>query len=75
MAVSDVQAYLRLLPLVEEVPGRNVWLTYDKDADVLYINFRKPSMATDSELTDENVIIRFDGDRVVGYTVLNASKR
>jgi uncharacterized protein YuzE len=52
-----------------------VWLSYDAEADVLYINFRKPSIATDSELTDEDVIIRYAGDEVVGYTVLHASQR
>ena len=72
---SDVHAYLKLLPLVEETPGGNVWLTYDKEADVLYINFEKPSHATDSELTDDNVIVRFEDERVIGCTVLDASKR
>ncbi|RIK39042.1 MAG: hypothetical protein DCC55_19280 [Chloroflexi bacterium] len=52
-----------------------MWLSYDAEADVLYINFRKPSTATDSELTDDDVIIRYDGDEVVGYTVLHASQR
>ena len=75
MAVSDIRAYLKLLPLVDDTPGRNVWLNYDKEADVLYINFKKPSYATDSELTDEDVIIRFEEERVIGYTVLNVSKR
>lgn len=75
MAVSDIRAYLKLLPLVDDAPGRNVWLNYDKEADVLYINFKKPSYATDSELTDEDVIVRFEEERVIGYTVLNASKR
>jgi uncharacterized protein YuzE len=42
---------------------------------VLYINFRKPSHATDSELTDDDVIIRYEGDDVIGLTILNASKR
>jgi len=41
----------------------------------LYINFKKPSHATDSELTDDDVIIRYEEDNIVGLTILHASKR
>lgn len=61
--------------LIRATPEKYMWLSYDAEADVLYINFRKPSTATDSELTDDDVIIRYDGDEVVGYTVLHASQR
>jgi uncharacterized protein YuzE len=53
----------------------NANVSYDAEADTLYINFKKPSHATDSELTDDNVIVRYEDDVVVGFTVLNASKR
>jgi uncharacterized protein YuzE len=39
------------------------------------VNYKKPSHATDSELTDEDVIVRYEGDEVVGFTVLHASRR
>lgn len=55
--------------------GRPMWLSYDAEADVLYINFKKPSRATDSELTDDDLIIRYEGEEVVGVTVLHASQR
>ena len=51
------------------------WSSYDEEADVLYVNFKKPSHATDSDLTDDDVIIRYEGDVVVGLTILHASKR
>jgi uncharacterized protein YuzE len=41
---------------------------------VLYITFDKGRAADDSELTDENVIVRYDGEEVIGYTILNASR-
>lgn len=53
----------------------NLWLSYDDEADVLYVNFKRPSAADDSELTDDDVIVRYEGDEVIGYTFLNASKR
>ena len=49
--------------------------TCDKEADVLYLNFKKPSHADNSELTDDDLIIRYEKGSVVGITVLNASKR
>ncbi len=75
MAVASVEEYLRLIPAVKQTPAGTLWLSYDEEADVLYINFKKPSYATDSELTDDDVIIRYEGDKVVGYTVLHASQR
>jgi len=42
---------------------------------VLYINFKKPSHATDSELTDDDIIVRYEGGEMVGLTILHASKR
>ena len=53
----------------------STWSSYDREAEVLYINFKKPSHATDSELTDDDVIIRYENDEVIGLTVLHASTR
>ena len=47
----------------------------DTEADVLYVNFKKPSYATDSELTDDDVIIRYEGEEVIGLTIVHASQR
>jgi uncharacterized protein YuzE len=75
MALADVQDYLKLLPVVKRTPQSSLWSSYDAEADVLYINFKKPSHATDSELTDDDVIIRYEGDEIIGFTILHASKR
>jgi uncharacterized protein YuzE len=75
MAIVEYQTYLNLLPQVKQSPQKTMWFYYDAEADVLYINFMKPSHATDSELTDDDVIIRYEGDTVVGYTILHASQR
>ena len=42
---------------------------------MLYINFKKPSHATDSEMTDDDILVRYEGEEVVGLTVLHASTR
>ena len=75
MAVADVQQYLKLVPAVRQSPQGYLWSSYDAEADVLYINFKKPSHATDSELTDDDVLIRYEGEDIVGLTILHASQR
>ena len=75
MAPDVLKPYLDLLPAVIRSPHRFVWSSYDAEADVLYINFRKPAHATDSELTEDDILIRYDGEEVIGLTVLHASER
>ena len=75
MGSIEVKKILDLVPELLEVPHTRIWTTYDKDAYVLYINFKKPSHADDSELTDDDVIIRYEKGEVVGMTILNASER
>ena len=66
---------LDIVPELLEVPYSRIWTSYDKEADVLYINFKKPSHADDSELTDDDIIIRYEKGEIIGFTVLNASRR
>ncbi len=75
MAVAEIQDYLKLLPKLKESREGLVWLSYDADADTLYVNYKKPSNATDSELTEDDVIIRYEGEEIVGFTILHASQR
>src|SRR5919108_4936314 len=75
MAIGDIQEYLNLISTVERSPRCHLWLSYDREADVLYVNFKKPSIATDSELTDDDVIVRYEGDEIIGLTILHASTR
>lgn len=75
MAIAELESYLKLLPNLKKSPEGAVWLSYDSEADTLYVNFKKPSQASDSELTDDDIIVRFEGKDVVGFTVLHASKR
>jgi len=75
MATVTIEDYLKLVPAVRHAPHAYLWSSYDAEADVLYVNFKKPSHATDSEMTDDDVIIRYEGEQIVGITVLHASKR
>jgi uncharacterized protein YuzE len=75
MAVADFQDFLKLLPAIRELPQGYVWMSYDEEADTLYVNFKKPAYATDSEITDDDIIIRYEGDDIIGLTILHASAR
>ena len=75
MAPIDPREYVQLIEAVQHSPTGYLWSSYDVEADVLYVNFKKPSHATDSEITDDDIIIRYEGEEIIGITVLHASKR
>ena len=75
MASLAIEEYLRLLPAVKQIGHGSLWMSYDAEADVLYVNFKKPSYATDSELMEDDVIIRYEGEEIIGLTILHASQR
>lgn len=54
---------------------QHIWLDYDKEADVLYMSFRKPQRATKTIEVNEDILIRKDGNDIVGLTILNASSK
>jgi len=53
--------------------AKPLWIDYDKEADVLYISFEKPQNADDS-LMDGNIITHKRENKIVGLTIINASK-
>ena len=75
MAPVTIDRYVHLIPAVKHSPKHYLWSSYDAEADVLYVNFKKPSYADDSELTDDDVIICYEQGEVIGLTILNASQR
>lgn len=48
---------------------------YDEEADVLDVTLEPGTAADDSEFTDDDIILRCVGARLVGVTVLHASER
>lgn len=58
-----------------KLKAQHVWLDYDQEADVLYMSFRKPQRASNTLETDDDILIRKDGNTVVGLTIMNASNR
>jgi len=65
----------RITPHLLRFPYERMWIDYDKDADVLYINFKRPQKATDSKMLTDGILLRYRKNELVGVTVLDASKR
>ena len=75
MALKNLDYFLNLAPVSCYSHGKPLRSSYDEVGDVLYIHFKEPEPATDSELTADDIILRYAGDEVIGITVLHASKR
>lgn len=63
------------IPFLLKFPTQRFWVDYDEEADVLYISFQRPQQATDTEMTDEGILLRYHGKELVGITILDASTR
>ncbi len=70
-----IQTCLGLSSNLTKLPVKHLWIDYDEEADVLYVSLRKPQRAEKTVEMDDDVLIRMDGDEIVGITILDASNR
>ena len=73
MATFKLDQLLTPLPPLLAL-SRQIWIDYDDEADVLYLSFRKPQQATDSEL-DGDVIYHYRQGDLVGLTIIGLRDR
>ncbi|HIH69350.1 DUF2283 domain-containing protein [Methermicoccus shengliensis] len=71
---EEVKKIVDAVPMLLNFPTKRFHVDYDKEADVLYISFERPQKATDTEVTEEGILLRYREDKLVGITVLNASR-
>jgi len=71
MKEEIIAAGLNLIPHLLHLPSARIWCDYDEEADVLYISFRRPQHADQSEM-DDNVILHYSEEQIVGITVIGA---
>ena len=62
-------------PHLAKFPTKRFWVDYDEEADVLYLSFERPQNATDSEMLDNGILLRYREEALVGMTILDVSKR
>ncbi len=72
METAIVDLVTRALPLLLRYPDLR-W-DYDEGADVLYVTFESGA-ASDSELTVDDILLRYRDGKLIGVTVLHASTR
>ncbi|MCH8994619.1 MAG: DUF2283 domain-containing protein [Chloroflexi bacterium] len=72
MDTATIQLVKQALPLLLRYQ-RFDW-DYDEEADVLYVTFNNTE-ATDSDLTGDDIVLRYREDELIGVTVLHASTR
>jgi uncharacterized protein YuzE len=70
-----LELIFKVIPSILSFPYKKMWIDYDENADVLYISFKRPQQATDTEMTKDGILIRYKDDDIVGITILEASKR
>ena len=70
-----IREIFKATPHLLKFPFGRMWIDYDREADVLYISFKRPQKATDSEMLENGIIVGYKGQKIVGLTILEASKR
>ncbi|MEW6556723.1 MAG: DUF2283 domain-containing protein [Elusimicrobiota bacterium] len=64
-----------IVPYLVKFPAKHFWVDYDKNADVLYISLNRPQNATNSKMLNNGILLRYNNRKLVGITILEASKR
>ena len=72
---QDIHKLVKIAGSLTKLPSKKMWIDYDEEADVLYLSFRRPQKATDSDMLDNGIIVRRKGKEIVGVTILEASTR
>jgi uncharacterized protein YuzE len=72
---KSINFLLKAIAQLVKLPKTRMWLDYDSEADVLYIHFEDKPSSTHSEMRDDGIMLDYRGNRLVGLTVLEASRR
>lgn len=75
MKEKVIREVFKATPHLLKFPVGRMWIDYDKEADVLYISFKRPQKATESEMLKSGILVRYRGNEIVGLTIFEASKR
>jgi len=64
-----LEEVFKATPHLLKFPVAKMWIDYDEEADILYISFKRPQKATDSEMLENGILLRYKGKELVGITV------
>ena len=66
---------IKLIPHVVRSPQRRIWIDYDEDADVLYMNFTYPPKGVEHEEDENGIVKNYDEKgNLTGLTIIGATR-
>lgn len=66
---------IKIIPHVVRSMQRRIWIDYDEEADVLYINFTYPPKAVEHEEDERGIEKNYDVNRnLTGLTIIAAKR-
>ena len=74
MGEAIAEEVIDAIPSILKIHATEFSMDYDKDADVLYISFKRPQNATDTDILDNGILVRYRNHEIVGITVIGASR-
>ncbi|MEX8547437.1 MAG: DUF2283 domain-containing protein [Mucilaginibacter sp.] len=75
MAEVIINDIMQALKAVSHSNADNSHIRFDKEADVMYVNFGPPVPADDSELGEDDILYRYKNGEIIGLTVTHFSER
>ncbi len=73
-ALEEMAKSMAKIDLVELTPEK-IDVEYDEKGDALYIAFTSDTVADNSELIDNDILLRYRGAKIIGMTILHFSER
>ena len=65
----------KIIPYMVKSAQRRIWIDYDEEADVLYLNFSYPPTAVDHEEDEDGIVRNYDeAGKLTGLTILAAKR-
>jgi len=65
----------KIIPYVVKSAQRRIWIDYDEEADVLYLNFTYPPTAVEHEEDEDGIVRNYDAAGTLTGLTIVAAKR
>ena len=75
LAEQSLNSLLQATTHLIKLPKLRMWLDFDAEVDVLYVHFEEKPKSTHSDMREDGIIFDYAGSRLVGVTILEASRR
>lgn len=70
-----INEVIGIIPYITSIPYRKIWIDYDEEVDVIYMNFTYPPRAIGHEEDENGIIKNYDEKgKLVGITIIAAKR-